>query len=203
MESLKEYDKITKNLLKKMVTGKSLKFYLDSQIFGELVNAVITADNTFDPERSALQTWRINRLKWKMLDIYNDSNMKERVISDNIELNNPDGHSGANATLFFSDIVAYDKFKQKKFIDEGRDLLDNMLRATPLTKKQKEIIQLKFFDRVKTKNITEQLGVTRQYVSLTIREAIERIRKANGITVGDQKIHTDELLEDVGSGTGE
>lgn len=193
--SLKEYDQITKNILRKISNKKSHlyhRYYNDSELFGELVNAVIEADNSHDSSKSELNTWRINYVKWKMLSLYHGANgvcikKDPRFCSDDFEIT----ASGKETSTIVkhSDNKVWKSWPEKLRLDKEKKLLYNLIESASLTPAQKDIIDLKYFQNVPTKQITQQLGVTRQYVSLVIREAIQRIRKANNITVSDKTIH--------------
>lgn len=189
--SLREYDEITRNILRKITSRKSnlyRKYNGDTELFGELVSAVIEADNTHNPTKSELNTWRINHVRWKMLSLYNGVNgicLKKdaNVCQDEYETNI------LKRIAKHSDNLSRGSFADKLRLDKEKELLYNLIESASLTPAQQKIINLKYFQNATTKEITRQLGITKQYVSLVVKEAIERIRKANNITVGNQAVH--------------
>lgn len=194
--TLKEYDEITKDILRKITFKKPhlyRRYYNDTELFGELVNAVIDADAGHDPTKSKLSTRRINYVKWKMLSLYNGVNgicikKDPRFCSDEYE--NPSVLcKGSTVIVRHSDNKEWKSWPEKLRLDKEKTLLYNLIESSELTPAQQKIINLKYFQNASTKEITRQLGVTKQYVSLVIKEAIERIRKANNITVGDKTVH--------------
>lgn len=151
---LYEYDKIAKRLLHRF-NYKSLLF--DDEAIGTIINALANADLKYDPSKKAsLATYRIGAFFLAIKKILKD---KKRKIRNHLSLN----------------VDCYEDESQivRKQMFDVEDVINSKL----LTDRERQCIKLRYLEGLKLKEVSEQLGITKQAVSLFTLMGLRKLKK--------------------------
>jgi RNA polymerase sigma factor (sigma-70 family) len=128
---------------------------------------MMKADQTWDGTSSAKTTWRFNQARYAILKLKNKHKKQRRLVSLNKVINEKD-----NRKTFLSDIISDNKEKFDK------DLFSEIIHEAHkhLSKRQLECITMYYIDGLNLEETGQKLGITKQAVSLHVKNAIEKLK---------------------------
>ncbi|MCX7968102.1 MAG: sigma-70 family RNA polymerase sigma factor [Armatimonadetes bacterium] len=88
------------------------------------------------------------------------------------------GIEDADEVSDFTDFVAGDDGRQWETDIAKRDLVQKIIQAAKLTETQRFVVERHFFAEMETSEIAKMMGVTRQWVSSTLRRSIRKLQRA-------------------------
>ncbi len=168
--SLKEYRNIARKLLSKAFPKVATHIINDNDKFGEIVNALVLADQHFDG-RGTLYGYRKQRVSWTISSIYNKR-------PDDLSLN-----FNITDTMELVDTIAdRPKFNMTDYEDRVENLRDRLVNSKVLTEKEKTCISQYFTENVELANIADNLGVHSEAVKMSIRRGLSKLGLYNEYT---------------------
>jgi RNA polymerase sigma factor (sigma-70 family) len=136
----------------------------DEDAISSVASAMMKADQTWDGKSSSRDTWRFNQARYAIMKLKTQHKKKRKIVS----LNNV-VYVKSNRTVYLQDLV-----EDKKKGNVGQAFDELMTQAkNHLSQRQFECLKLHYKEDMTMEKIGDQLGITKQMVSLHIKKAVQ------------------------------
>lgn len=154
------HDELRKMAIQHITKSRHLKKFknVDEDLITDVSLAIWTAHNKFDDKKGkALKTFIIDHCNWTILKFLDNKQRKKNQISNVDKL--------------------YKSYEHKEFVQhDNADTIEVLMKKTLLTTKEKQVIQLKYFDKMSPKEIRQTMKVSKTYVNKIHQDAIRELR---------------------------
>lgn len=139
----------------------------DEDAISFVASYMIKADQTWDGVSSNRDTWRFNRARYAIMKLKTKYRTRKRLVSLSTVVSKK-----GEKEIKLSDIV--ESRKDRDFIVPFNDIISRAKNI--LTPRQFDCIFFYYSDQLKMEEIGQRLGITKQAVSLHIKNAIKVLK---------------------------
>ena len=156
----------------------------DEQIVGDVANAIMRAEDSYDPDHNsgaAMGTLRVTYGRNEILNIFR----KHRAITkrgQHYSLNRD--HDSPSGTPFTFAEALEDKSEHfidtiisEDTIEENKERVRKMIEDSYISKKQKQYLRAKYMEGLSSKEIAEKFNVSKQAVSEGLLKGLAKLRE--------------------------
>jgi RNA polymerase sigma factor (sigma-70 family) len=161
--TLKDYLSLSKTLILKYGRGYKQKLIQDENAIGEVAFSIMRADQIYNPGKNTKpSTWRIKQAIYKILHLIKEIRDQSHIVSLDQYMNG-NGHK-----LDFTEEPPILENDCEDIIETNKGIL---------TEKQTQYLNLIYKDGFSQKEIAQQLGVTKQAVSFSLKRAERKLKR--------------------------